>query len=134
MVRTTLPRITPRRPSLRIKRSTVQRATTTPSRANCRHTLVGAVELHVGLPDTLNLRRQHLVAPPPGAAFVGFSQQRCMASIRRRDNLQDLAERLDPERIAMLVDEVLQDLSRRSVSVQSAHLDSCEKQRMLFST
>ena len=39
-----------------------------------------------------------------------------MSSISRRGNLQDLAERLDPEGIAMLVDEVLQDLSRRSSS------------------
>lgn len=39
VVRTTFPRITPRRPSLRINRSTVQRATVTPSRASCRHTL-----------------------------------------------------------------------------------------------
>lgn len=35
VVRTTLPRVTPRSPSLRINRSTVQRATTTPSRASC---------------------------------------------------------------------------------------------------
>jgi hypothetical protein len=39
VVRTPLPRRAPCRPSLRISRSTVQRATLTPSRSNCRHTL-----------------------------------------------------------------------------------------------
>ena len=35
----TLPRMTPRSPSRRISRSTVQRATAVPSRANCFQTL-----------------------------------------------------------------------------------------------
>jgi len=39
-----------------------------------------------------------------------------MSSIYRRSDLQDLAERFDPEGIAMLVNEDLQDLSRRSSS------------------
>jgi hypothetical protein len=39
-----------------------------------------------------------------------------MPSMCRRGDLQDLAERLDREGIAMLVDEVPQDLSRRSSS------------------
>lgn len=52
----------------------------------------------------------------PDAALVGLSKQRRMSSICRWGDLQDLAERLDPEGIAMLVDEVLQDLSRRSSS------------------
>ena len=47
---------------------------------------------------------------------MGLAKQRCMSSICRRGNLQYLAERLDPEGLAMLVDEVLQDLSRRSSS------------------
>lgn len=38
------------------------------------------------------------------------------ASLRYADDLQDIAERLDPEGVAMLVDEVPQDLSRRSNS------------------
>ncbi|NVM90098.1 hypothetical protein FHT32_003755 [Variovorax sp. SG517] len=52
----------------------------------------------------------------PDAALVGLSKQHRMPSICRWGDLQDLAERLDPEGIAMLVDEVLQDLSRRSSS------------------
>ena len=39
VVRTTLPRITPRNPSRRISRSTVQRAKIVLSRANCFQTL-----------------------------------------------------------------------------------------------
>ena len=39
VVRTTLPRMTPRKPRRRISRSTVQRATATPSRFSCRQTL-----------------------------------------------------------------------------------------------
>jgi hypothetical protein len=39
VVRTTLPRMTPRRPALRIRRSTVQRATSVPSRRSWRQTL-----------------------------------------------------------------------------------------------
>ena len=68
------------------------------------------------LPDALNLRHQQLVAFDPGAALVGLAQQRGMTSIRRRGDLQDLAERLDPIGIAVLIDELLQDLSGRSSS------------------
>jgi len=39
-----------------------------------------------------------------------------MTPISRRGNLQPLADRLDPVGIAMLVDEIPQDLSRRSSS------------------
>jgi hypothetical protein len=39
VVRTTLPRMTPRNPRRRMRRSTVQRATTMPSRFNCFHRL-----------------------------------------------------------------------------------------------
>lgn len=71
---------------------------------------------YVGLLDTLNLRRKNLVVLRSDAAFVGVSQQRCMGLIRRRGDLQDLVERLDPERSAMLVDELLQNSSWRSSS------------------
>ena len=116
VVRTTLPRITPRSPSRRISRSTVQRATAVPSRCQLPPDLVGAVDLHVGLPDALDLRHQDLVALSAGAALCRLAPQRCMAPISRRGDLQYLADRLDPVGIAMLVDEVLQDLSRRSSS------------------
>lgn len=78
--------------------------------------LVDAVDLHVGLPDALNLWCQHFFSKGPGTAFMRLAKQRCMSSISPRGDLQDLPERLDPEGLAMLVDEVLQDLSRRSSS------------------
>ena len=78
--------------------------------------LVGAVDLHVGLPDALYLRHEDIIAARSGAAFVRLAQQRRVSSIPRRGDLQYLADRLDPESVAVLVDEVPQDLSRRSNS------------------
>ena len=76
--------------------------------------LVGTIHLHIGLPDAFNLRHKCLVAMSPGAALVRLAQQRCMSSVSRRDNLQDLAERLDPEGIALLVNKGSHNFSRRS--------------------
>jgi hypothetical protein len=67
--------------------------------------LVGAVDLHVGLPDAFNLRHKHLVTVSTRTALMGRAQQRRMPTICRRGNLQDLAERLDPIGIAVLIDE-----------------------------
>ena len=39
-----------------------------------------------------------------------------MAPIRRRSDLQNLAERLDPVGLSMLINEALQDFRRRSSS------------------
>lgn len=75
-----------------------------------------AVDLHVGLPDTPDLRLQSIVAFRAGAAPGRISELRRMASVTRRGNLQDLADWLDPKGIAMLVDEGLQDFKRRSSS------------------
>lgn len=78
--------------------------------------LVGAIDLHVGLPDMCNLWHQHLFAMSAGTALMWLAQQRHMPSICRRSDLQDLAERLDSEGITMLVDEGLQGLRQRSSS------------------
>ena len=55
VVRTTLPRLTPCRPRRFMSRSTVQRATVMRSRLICLPDLIGAVDLHIGLPDPLDL-------------------------------------------------------------------------------
>lgn len=47
---------------------------------------------------------------------MGRAQQRSMPTIRRRGNLQDLAERLDSIGIAVLVDESYHDFRRRPSS------------------
>ncbi len=78
--------------------------------------LVGTVDLHVGLPDALNLRRQQFVALVSSPALVRLAHQRGVAPMRRRGNLLDVTERLDPESNALLVDKGLQDFSRRSSS------------------
>ncbi len=75
-----------------------------------------AIDLHVGLPDALDLGLQNLIAFGAGAAFGRIAKLRSMASVARRGNPQDLADRLDPEGVAMLIDEGPQDLKRRSSS------------------
>lgn len=47
-----------------------------------------------------------------GAAPTRLTQQRRVPPVARRGDLQDLADRLDPEGTAMLVDEIPQDFSR----------------------
>jgi hypothetical protein len=66
--------------------------------------------MHVGLPDALYRRHEGTVALRPGAAPVRLAQQRRVPPIARRGDLQDLADRLDPEGVTMLVDESLASL------------------------
>ena len=76
----------------------------------------GAIDLHVGLPDALDLGHQRLVASSASAALFRAATKGCVPSVSRRGNLQNLADRLNPVGVAVLVDEVPQDLSRRSSS------------------
>ena len=78
--------------------------------------LVGTIDLHIGLPDALDMGSQDDIALSPFAAQCRVALSRGMAAVTRRGNLQNLANRLDPERIPVLIDEVLQDLSLRSSS------------------
>src|SRR5258708_39155356 len=75
-----------------------------------------AVDLHVGLPDTLDLRPQALITYCTGTAPRRIAKLHSMAPVARRGNPRDLADRLDPEGVALLIDEGLQDLRRRSSS------------------
>ncbi len=75
-----------------------------------------AADRLVDLPDTLALRLQDLIAFGASAAFGRITKLRSMASVARRRNPQDLADRLAPEGGAMLINEGLQDLKRRSSS------------------
>jgi hypothetical protein len=54
----------------------------------------------------LDLWRKNVVAVGACTAPLRLALERCMSSIPRRGDLQDLADRLDPERIAMLVDKL----------------------------
>ena len=69
--------------------------------------LVSTVDLHVGVPDALDLRRQHLIAAHSSATPLRISAKRGMSSIPRRGDLQHLADRLDPVGAAVLVDEAI---------------------------
>jgi hypothetical protein len=89
VVRTRLPQRAPAIPRLPISRSTVHRAPRIPSRFICFQTLSAPStwQLACGLPV-----------------------------ITRRGDRQNPADRLDPERVAVVIDDIDQDLSRRSSS------------------
>jgi len=78
--------------------------------------LVRAIDLQVGIPNPLNVRNQFVIAFGPCTTKLWVALLRGMSPVARRGNLQNLANWLDPECVAMLVDEALQDLSRRSSS------------------
>jgi hypothetical protein len=68
------------------------------------------------LPDTLDLGPQMFIAYRTSAAARRIAKLCSMAPVARRGNPQDLADRLDPEGVAMLIDEGLQDFRRQSSS------------------
>jgi hypothetical protein len=57
---------------------------------------VSTVNLHVGLPNALDLRRQSVVALGSCTASVRLALKRRIPSIPGWGNLQNLADRLDP--------------------------------------
>jgi len=57
-----------------------------------------AINLHISLPDTLNLRHQHLVAPGARAAQIRIAPLRGVTPVAGRGDLQDFANRLAPIR------------------------------------
>ena len=78
--------------------------------------LVGSVDLHIGVPDPLDLRDKFVIVLGPVTAQYRLAHLGSMTPVTRRGNLQNLADRLDPIGIAVLVDVRLQLLSRRSSS------------------
>ena len=78
--------------------------------------LLGPVDLHVGLPDALHLLQQLCVALGAQRAQGRAALTRGVTPVRRWGDLQDAADRLDPKLLAVLIDERLQDLMRRSSS------------------
>jgi len=55
----------------------------------------------------LIFRAQNLIALRPGASLRRITKLCCMAPITRRSNPQDLADRLTPEGVTMLIDKGL---------------------------
>ena len=76
-----------------------------------------AIDLHVGLPDTRDLRSKEIVAVGTRTPLSWIAPKRRIPSVTGRGDLQDLADRLDPERIPMRINQLPQDLNRRSSSV-----------------
>lgn len=68
------------------------------------------------MPDALDLRDQDLVTLGTGAMKLWTALASRMQAVTRWGDLQDPADRLDPERIAVAVNEIDHDLSRRSSS------------------
>jgi hypothetical protein len=78
--------------------------------------LARSVDLEIRLKDSSDLDAQRGIAPAPGRGFLRLAALRYMHVARRRGDLQQPADRLDPERCAMLVDERDHVLDRRSSS------------------
>jgi hypothetical protein len=78
--------------------------------------LVGAVDLHVGIPDALDLRFELSIAPGSSADQQCVPLASRVAPVSRRGELQNLADRLDPASAAVLIDEGFGHFSRRSSS------------------
>ncbi len=77
---------------------------------------VSTIDLHIGLPDTLDLQGQRDITLDACTTQLRVALTRCMTPVTRRGNLQDFANWLDPEGFTVLVYEILQDLSLRSSS------------------
>jgi hypothetical protein len=71
--------------------------------------------LHDGVADVLDLRHQLNIPLWPGADARGVKLSRCMKSVRRRGEPQNVADRLDLKSAAVLIDERLGHFSRRSM-------------------
>lgn len=78
--------------------------------------LARSIHLQIRLPEPLNVVRQHLVATNPRTAQGRIAAASHGTSISGRGDLQYLADRLDPEALAVPVDETVHHLLRRSSS------------------
>ena len=78
--------------------------------------LAGTVDLHVGLPNTLDVGQQGRIALRTRRQQLGIAGPGHVSPVGRWGNLQCPANRLDPKAAAMLVDEGPHNLKRRSSS------------------
>jgi hypothetical protein len=78
--------------------------------------LADAIDAEVVVPDPPDLRAQKGIALLPRGRLPGIDATGGVGAISRRGDRQDTADRLDPVDIAVLVDERLHGLKRRSSS------------------
>ena len=69
--------------------------------------LVSAVDLPVGVPDTLDVGHEVVITLNTSTARLGMAPPGHMKPVTRRGHLQNFADGLDPEGLAVLVDETL---------------------------
>ena len=81
--------------------------------------LVGSVDLQVIVPDPLDVHHQCLVTPCPGATPSGVTLLGGITPVSRWGDLEHLADRLDPHRLAILVNEGVHNLLWRSSSARA---------------
>src|SRR5438105_3086439 len=89
--------------------------------------LAHPVDLEVLVPDALDMRHQDIVGLAALRAPLRIGLPGCMRVVRRRGNLQDLADRLDPVLDSMFVDERLHFLKGRSSSACAKYADALRK-------
>jgi hypothetical protein len=75
---------------------------------------ISAAGRHAGPPDFLNTWNQCVITVSSGTAHRRVARLGCVTSVTRRNNRQDLADRLDPVHIMMNANTRLQCFSRRS--------------------
>ena len=124
VVRLVSPLTTPFRPSWRMRRSTVQRATPIPSRCSWRHTLRAPYTPNLALPHPPNLGAQLPVPAAAGRATVGFAVPPLVLVVDRRGDRQLSTDRLDPIGLSVIIDEGGHLRGRRSSSACAKYADA----------
>ena len=89
--------------------------------------LAHAIDLEVFAPDALNLSTEHLIPAQASRQPVGVALAGGMFVVGRRGDRQYLADRLDPAGLAVVVDEGLHRLKRRSSSAWAKYAEALRR-------
>jgi hypothetical protein len=86
-----------------------------------------AFVIDVFSPHAIDVLAQLLIPPRPRGPAVGIALPALELVIPRRGDRQDRADRLDPERLPVLVDEPDHHLARRSSSAFAKYADASRR-------